>query len=91
MGEIRRRFRIVNRLGLHARAATALSKLAPRFQSDVLLEKDGQQARLGSVIELLLLCGQPGAEVEVSAVGPDAELAVQAIGDLISNRFGESE
>jgi phosphocarrier protein len=91
MGEARARFRIINRLGLHARAATALSKLASHFRAEIALEKDGQRARAGSVIELLLLCGQPGSEVTVVAVGEDAEQALDAVGALINDRFGEGE
>lgn len=89
MTEIRRTFRIINRLGLHARAASALAKLAGGFVSEVSIEKDGQSARSTSVIELLLLCGQPGSEITVVAKGDDAEQAVAAIGTLIGDRFGE--
>lgn len=87
--EVRRSFLIQNVLGMHARAATALSKLAARFEADVRIEKDGQSARPSSVIELLLLCGQPGSELTVVARGVDAEQAVTAIGKLIEDRFGE--
>ena len=89
MAEVRRAFRIVNQLGLHARAASALSKLAGSFSSEISIEKDGQTARSTSVIELLLLCGQPGSQITVIAVGEDAQQAVQAIGVLIGDRFGE--
>ncbi len=88
--EVRRTFRIHNALGLHARAATALSKVAARFEAEVRIEKDGQSARPSSVIELLLLCGQPGSELTVVASGDDAEQAVSAIGKLIADRFGEA-
>ena len=89
MAEVRRTFRIVNRLGLHARAASGLAKLASGFRCEISIEKDGQTARSTSVIELLLLCGQPGSEITIVAVGDDAEQAVQAIGALIGDRFGE--
>jgi phosphotransferase system HPr (HPr) family protein len=89
--EIRRTFRIVNRLGLHARPASALVKLAARFRAEIFVEKEGQRARSTSVIELLLLCGQPGSEITVVAVGDDAEEAVGAIGSLIGGHFGEGE
>jgi phosphotransferase system HPr (HPr) family protein len=87
--EVRRTFRIVNRLGLHARAASVLAKLAAGFEAEVSIEKDGQTARSTSVIELLLLCGQPGSDITVVARGNDAEQAVHAIGTLIGDRFGE--
>lgn len=87
--EVRRTFRIVNRLGLHARAASVLAKLAGSFTAEISVEKEGQTARSTSVIELLMLCGQPDSEVTVIAVGEDAEQAVAAIGTLIGDRFGE--
>ncbi len=89
MTEVRSTFRIVNELGLHARAASVLSKLAASFRSEIAIEKDGQRARSTSVIELLLLCGQPGSDITVVANGDDAEQAVRAIGALIQDRFGE--
>ena len=91
MNEVRRTFKIVNRLGLHARPASALVKLAAGFKAEVFVEKEGQRARSTSVIELLLLCGQPGSEITVVAIGEDAEQAVDAIGSLIGGRFGEGD
>jgi phosphotransferase system HPr (HPr) family protein len=88
---LRRTFTVVNRLGMHARAATALARVAGNFDADVRVHKDGQSARSTSVIELLLLCGQPGTELEVSAEGTDAQAAIDAIGALIADRFGENE
>jgi phosphocarrier protein HPr len=82
-------FEIVNRLGLHARAAAKLVRLVGRFRSKVEVAKDGQQADAKSVMGVLLLCGVPGATLEVSAHGPDAQAAVDAVGELIQNRFGE--
>jgi phosphotransferase system HPr (HPr) family protein len=90
VAEVRRTFRIVNQLGLHARAASALSKLASSFTAEIQIQKDGQSARSSSVIELLLLCGQPGSEITVVASGEDAEQAVVAIGVLVLDRFGEA-
>ena len=87
--EHRGTFEIVNRLGLHARAATKLVQLASTFRSELDLEKDGQVANAKSVMGVLLLCGARGTEVTVVARGDDAEVAVQAIGGLIANRFGE--
>ena len=91
MNEVRRTFKIVNRLGLHARPASALVKLAADFSAEIYVEKEGQRARSTSVIELLLLCGQPGSEITVVAIGDDAEQAVNAIGSLIGGRFGEGD
>jgi phosphocarrier protein HPr len=82
-------FEIVNKLGLHARAATKLVQMASRFDAEVELRKDGHVANAKSVMGVLLLCGHQGSHVTVSARGPDAEQAVSAIGELIAGRFGE--
>lgn len=91
MTEVRRRFEIVNRLGIHARAAAALAKLAQRFEAEIFVEKDDQRARATSVLELLMLCGQVGTVIEVSATGVDAQAAIDAVGDLVADRFGETQ
>ncbi len=84
-------FEIVNRLGLHARAASKLVQAASRFSCDVTLTRDGQAANGKSVMGVLLLCGSRGTQVTVEADGPDAAEALQAIGELIENRFGEED
>jgi phosphocarrier protein HPr len=88
-GEASGTFQIVNKLGLHARAATKLVQTASRFDADVELQKDGHVANGKSVMGVLLLCGHQGSRVTVTASGPDAQLAVEAIGALIADRFGE--
>jgi phosphocarrier protein HPr len=82
-------FKIVNDLGLHARAATKLVQLAARFPCDVILSHGGQNANAKSVMGVLLLCGSKGTIVEVTATGVRAQECVDAIGRLISERFGE--
>ena len=82
-------FEIVNRLGMHARAATKLVQTASRFRADVQIEKDGHIANAKSVMGVLLLCGHQGSKITVSARGEDASDAVNAIGELIADRFGE--
>ncbi len=89
--EARGTFRIMNELGLHARAATKLVTLATSFQAEVELEKDGRRANAKSIMGVLLLCGQCGARVSVIARGGDASEAVAAIGKLIDDRFGEEK
>ncbi len=89
MADVSQRFKIVNELGLHARAATKLVQLAGRFQSEVTVEKDQQVANAKSVMGVLLLCGAKGTYVTVTAKGADAEDCVRQIGALIANRFGE--
>ena len=86
--DARATFEIVNRLGMHARAATKLVQTASRFRSDVQIEKDGHVANAKSVMGVLLLCCHRGTKVTVRAQGDDAVQVVAAIGELIRSRFG---
>jgi phosphocarrier protein HPr len=83
------RFKIVNKLGLHARAATKLVQLAASFPCDVEVAREDQAANCKSVMGVLLLCGSRGTVLEVRATGERAQECVKAIGELISGRFGE--
>lgn len=84
-------FRIVNKQGLHARAASRLVHLASSFPCEVVLSKQGQEVNAKSVMGVLLLCGAQGTTLQVEAVGERAEEAVARIGELIRNGFGEDE
>jgi phosphocarrier protein len=84
-------FAVRNRLGLHARAAALLAETAGRFQSQVMIAKDGRSVDAKSIMELLLLAANRGSLLEVTAVGVDAEAAVSAVGALIVARFGEAD
>ena len=80
---------IRNELGLHLRAAAAFVKVAERYESEVLLERDGAKANGKSIIALVTLAAAQGTQVRVIAEGPDAEEAVEALVALIDDRFGE--
>jgi phosphocarrier protein HPr len=84
-------FKVRNRLGLHARAATKLVNLASRFPCDIVVSRDGQAANAKSVMGVLLLCGSQGTRLQVEARGERAAEAVRQIGELIEGRFGEEE
>jgi phosphocarrier protein len=88
---VEKTFRIVNQLGLHARAATRLVQTASRYQSMVEVEKDGQVANGKSIMGVLMLVAAQGSLVTVRCKGNDASTAVDAIGDLIADRFGETQ
>jgi phosphocarrier protein HPr len=90
MSESVAHFKIINQLGLHARAATKLVQLASKFPCEVEVSRDDQNANGKSVMGVLLLCGSKGTVIEVRATGERAEECVQAIGELIANRFGEA-
>lgn len=85
------RVMIVNRLGLHARAASKLVAVASRFHANVLLSKDEHRVDAKSIMGVLLLCGTPGSTITITASGVDAREAVSALVALVSDRFGEGE
>ncbi len=78
-----------NRMGLHARPSTQIATTASRFASDVVILKDDQRADAKSVLELLMLAAEYGSTLTISADGPDAAAAVDAVVDLVATRFGE--
>ncbi len=80
---------VLNRLGLHARAAAKIASLASRFQADIVLEKDGLKADARSILDILSLGAPQGTEVRLRAEGPEAVQAVAAISDLFYQYFGE--
>jgi len=82
-------FDILNRLGLHARAAAKLVRLANGFASEVLVSKDGMEVNGKSIMGVLMLAAPKDAKILIRAIGPDAEEAVAAIGELIAGKFGE--
>jgi phosphocarrier protein HPr len=89
MSEVTARFKIINQLGLHARAATKLVQLASKFPCEVEVSREDQSANGKSVMGVLLLCGSKGTVIEVKAKGERAEECVAAIGQLIADKFGE--
>jgi phosphocarrier protein HPr len=89
MTESSARFKIINQLGLHARAATKLVQLASKYPCEVELARQDQSANGKSVMGVLLLCGSKGTVIEVRAKGERAEECVEAIGQLIADKFGE--
>ena len=84
-----RTFTIVNKLGLHARAAARLVQTANRFQSDITIARDGQSANAKSIMGVLMLAASKGSDVTVRAQGPDGAEALAVLGELIETGFGE--
>lgn len=82
-------FTIKNKLGLHARAAALLVKTANRFVSNVSLEKDGLEVNGKSIMGILMLAATKGTRITLKAEGKDAEQAIETLGKLIQNKFGE--
>jgi phosphocarrier protein len=81
--------RIVNRLGLHARAAARFVHTANRFRSKVTVRRDTRHMDGKSILGILLLAASPGTLLEVCAEGTDETEAVAALADLVSGGFGE--
>lgn len=86
---IEREVEIVNRLGLHARAAAKVVHLAGRYGCDVKLVKDGDEVDAKSILGLLMLAAAQGERVHVRCDGADEDQALAAMTELIADRFGE--
>ncbi len=84
-----REFDILNRLGLHARAAAQLVRLANGFSCEIHVEKDGMEVNGKSIMGVLMLAAPKDTRIRVRASGADAEAALAAIGELIARKFGE--
>jgi phosphocarrier protein HPr len=86
---IRRDVQIVNRLGLHARAAARFVHTANRFRARVQVSRDGRTMDGKSILGILLLAASQGIRLEVSADGEDEAAAVDALAALVEGGFGE--
>ncbi len=80
---------IVNRKGLHARASAKFVQLAESFDAEITITRDGMTVGGQSIMGLMMLAAGQGTTIDVSAEGREAEAAMQAIADLVANRFGE--
>jgi phosphocarrier protein len=82
---------IINKLGLHARASAKLSQLAAQFPCEILLSRNGRQINAKSIMGVMMLAAGIGSTVIIETVGDQADEAMQALTELINNRFGEGE
>lgn len=82
---------IVNKLGLHARASAKLTQTAGRFRSKIWLTRNGRRVNAKSIMGVMMLAANRGSSILIEAEGPDEKEAIQALADLISDRFGEEE
>ncbi len=82
-------FTIRNRLGLHARVAALLVKTANHFVSEVTLEKDGLEVNGKSIMGILMLAVSKGSKITLKVNGKDSAQAIQVLGRLIEDKFGE--
>ena len=82
---------IVNKLGLHARAAAKLTHLAGGFQSEIWISRSGRRVNAKSIMGVMMLAAGQRSTVLIEAEGPDAEQAIAALVKLIADKFGEGE
>lgn len=85
-----REAKIVNQLGMHARPAAALVKLASGFQSEIELVKDGMAVNGKSIMGVMMLAAECGSSIVLKASGPDEDAAIQALAALVAGGFGET-
>ena len=82
-------FTILNDKGLHARASARFVEVVEKFESEVIVEKDGLEASGGSIMGLLMLAASKGTSIKITLNGNDAEELVLALEELINSKFGE--
>jgi len=82
---------IINKLGLHARAAAKLTHLASCFQCEIWISRSGRRVNAKSIMGVMMLAAGKGSKVLLEAQGSDAAAALAALGALIADRFGEGE
>ena len=83
--------KIVNEKGLHARASAKFVKCAEGFKAEIEVTRDGQSVPGTSIMGLMMLAAHIGTSITVTAVGEDAEAALDALSALVADKFGEGE
>ena len=80
---------VTNKLGVHARPAAMFVKSANKFESHIMVEKDGEQVNGKSIMGLMMLAAGQGSKLVITAEGPDAEAAVRELESLFQRKFDE--
>jgi phosphocarrier protein HPr len=88
---IRQSITIINKLGLHARAASKLVNCASQFESEVFIARNGNRVNAKSIMGVMMLAASKGVELELEVDGNDELVCQQALVELINDRFGEGE
>jgi len=83
--------KIINKLGLHARASAKLTQVANQFESDIWIEKNGKKVNAKSIMGVMMLAASQGSDVTITTQGYDEKEALNSIVDLINDYFGEGE
>lgn len=88
---LRKSIEIINKLGLHARAATKLANIANRFSCEIYVSYEGKEINAKSIMSLMLLAAAKGSLITIRTDGRDEQEAMTALKKLINNRFDEEE
>ena len=88
---IQRELTIINKLGLHARAASRLVNLCSQFASEVFLERNGNRVNAKSIMGVMMLAASQGSRLTLEVDGDDEQTCADAIAELVANRFDEAE
>ncbi len=82
---------IINKLGLHARAAAKLVSTASQYDAEIHIGYENKMVNAKSIMGVMMLAASKGTTLQLTSEGKDAEIGLQAITDLINNFFGEEE
>ncbi len=88
--ELCKKIKIMNDLGLHARAAARIVELGKQYKSQLFLKRGEREADGSSILSILTLSCPKGTEIEARIVGEDSEAFMENLGQLLEQRFGES-
>jgi len=88
-GAISRELQIINKRGLHARASAKFVQMVEKFNAEVWVTRGSETVGGTSIMGLMMLAAGPGTSVVVSAIGPEAQAAVDAIAALVADKFNE--
>ena len=86
-----REVKIINKLGLHARASAKITQLAGKFQSEVWLSRNDHRVNAKSIMGVMMLAANKGSKINIETTGPDEIEAILALINLIEGYFGEDE
>jgi phosphocarrier protein len=88
-GAVSREIPIINKRGLHARASAKFVQMVERFNAEVWVTRGGETVGGSSIMGLMMLSAGPGTTIVVSAIGPEAQAAVDAVTELVASKFNE--
>ena len=88
-GAVSRELPIINKRGLHARASAKFVQMVERFNAEVWVTRGGETVGGTSIMGLMMLSAGPGTTILVSAIGPEAQAAIDAITALVADKFNE--